>query len=330
MPIFDDLDGRLYKAEAITAAPKHYINNLFVGSLNLLEELAIDIQRLSTGQSDPLERAPDEYNASSAVRDNIASKYNGLSGFLIHQLTKHYKSLQNINESIGIFETYLAFAELAMNPAILPGQLHLWKRKPTWFDVQPGYRFYNLCYATHRFGGCPKLGKNPEEWSDQLIHYIEHAATYMEWPSYRESIKVLCELEIPEFDLLSMGHGTAGVKRLAEMKLENLVSYLFGQVGLNKLEPECLPLAIIGPVFYINIHYEDKIGIRLLPSLISLLLNEFYFSNSLEFTAGILSVCGRKQCTQYASMLEDITAIEGVGEALLKQARTIRKNSKRH
>ena len=160
-PPFDELDGRRWYAEEAPPAPIYNLKNVTVGHQMLLEGLASIVQAGFGPLDDSHPFLCDAYQADAtrALNEGIASKYKGLAGLFFDRFTARLFTDAGsgaISRKKGVVETIIAFAELALNPALLPCQVSLWTRKPTWFDLHPGYRFCDLCHNMAKIGLCEK------------------------------------------------------------------------------------------------------------------------------------------------------------------------------
>ncbi|MGV8081013.1 MAG: hypothetical protein AB2L22_13275 [Syntrophales bacterium] len=329
--IFKDLDARLCIASGIPSAPMFYENNCYVGLDFIMEGLATDIVSLMSKRSKKRESSLVGKNSNEGqeeryeiIHDDIKyHKYNELRSIFYDGWSspdhQHFKN----NPYGGFVETYLALAELAMNPPILPSQLHLWKRKPSWFDIHPGYRFSNLCLSISRIGSCPELGRDINKWHEPFMNYLDHASRYMEWPIYSESMNSIMQFNSGSNSLF-VSRQIEAKKKLITVKLNNIGAYLLGQSN-PQIDKDCMPIAILGNETFVDNCEPGQLGFNMLPVLNSILLNEIYFGNSIKLTASLLWPFEESAVNALSHKLEEFTMVEGIADALIEEDQRVRR-----
>ena len=147
-----DLDGRSWDSDDTLAGPLYSLDNWVVGSGMLFEFFATTVQLF---RGSKLGERGSGSPWAAEVGGIIPSKYRGPSMLFLDALFRH-PDLKATGSSFA--ETIFVLCELAVNPAVLPCHWSLWRKKPTWKDIQPGYRLYSMLNCLERFGLCPDLG----------------------------------------------------------------------------------------------------------------------------------------------------------------------------
>ncbi len=186
----DDLDGRRWDANTTGLGPTYMLDNWIVGS-SMIHELFACCGQMIMGAD--LAKNGDEHPFTTRGWGPIPSKYRGASNIIMEEMMRlGSDSLRGSHfGTLPLAPTFLALCELAINPAVLPNQWSIWSRKPTWFDIQPGYRFCNMVRCLDRIGMCWDIedDRDPQTWHDGLHAYLERVCEYMEWPSYETTLR---------------------------------------------------------------------------------------------------------------------------------------------
>jgi hypothetical protein len=221
---------------------------------------------------------------------------------------------------VPLLETALAFCELATNAPILPAHMPLWWRKPSWFDIHPGYRYTNMCHCLYRLGFAPEMESVTNEglrkWHEDLWKYLDAVCTYMEWPLHSKVVKVNAQTD-PRLEICSDLLGSYQLKvyhQLNSQKVDDLPSILFARV---REQPPPGPSTIIEylPNGDTEMRFLDN-GQGIISALTSTILDEFYFSDDLRLSRSLLAGFPPDARRPVADALEEQLAIRGLSQAL--------------
>jgi hypothetical protein len=217
-----------------------------------------------------------------------------------------------------MIETILAFSELALNPPIFPAHLSMWQRKPTWYDLHPGYRYADLCHCLRRVGFAPKVNTSTT-WHGALWEYMDSVCEYMEWPLHS---KVVAASAHSDADLIKDSSKVTPYQKsvyikLNAQKLASLPSVFLATVPNG---------SAIGPAAIIEYSPDGSAEGRILDArgmraaLVTTILYEFYFSGDLRASMSLLEGFPNQVRRDIAESLEHEMGIRGLSEALQAQS----------
>ena len=153
------------------------------------------------------------------------------------------------------------------------------------------------------------------------MNYMEHAANYMGWPAYAETLEAAIRAPKVIGDVgryVLSEEAEYDYKEFAFEKRKNIGAVMFGV--RHCLGQKCLQRAVIIGAdgmghFGLSEEHELKPWEVVDKAIGAVLMDEFYFGRNLNICKKMLKPFAN--AAKVAGMLEEETAIEGLGNALL-------------
>lgn len=273
------------------------------------------LERLATALIMPVTNLGQTHAWYAHIDSHTSTLYRAGALLLFQQVTEERP--QTILKA-PMIETILAFSELALNPPIFPAHLPMWKRKPTWYDIHPGYRYANLCHCLRRVGFAPQLDTSTA-WHGALWEYMDSVCEYMEWPLHSKVVAANARSDTGLFE--DSPTVTPYQKdmyiQLNAQKLTSLPSLFVAMVPDG---------SAIGPAATIEYPPDGPAqgrildGQGLIAALVATILYEFYFSDNLCSSISLLEGFPDHVRRDIADSLEHELGIRRLSAAL--QARS--------
>lgn len=280
-------------------------------------------ERLATALIAPAARLSNRHPWVAHVSDDAAAMYRAGALFLVQEVPPSELAGDTLRTS-RLLTTALAFCELAVNPAIAPGHLGLWTKKPTWHDIHPGYRYTDLCHTLGRLGYAP--GRWPDDDEPlrhaELITYLDGVCDYMEWPRHSEVMaRTACSSDVVRTNFPDVSTTQIEIlRRLNELKQHDLPRVWFAAMPS---ETGTSPTAVIEylPDGSTEIRTTDG-GAGVRATLLTTLLDELYFSDRLDMTASLVQGFPAEAHAPLAEGTEALLGVTGLADALLSAVRS--------